>query len=143
MAAYQRRDPEGTVLYAVVAEHLDAFVRHARETYAKPLPRYVERELSGYLACGLLARGFTRVRCPGCRHEYLVAFSCKGRGLCPSCGARRMVATAAHVADHVLAAVPIRQWVLSAPWALRALLATRRMPLVRAAVRRQPQSARP
>jgi hypothetical protein len=35
-----------------------------------------------------------------------------------------MVATAAHVADHVLTAVPVRQWVLSAPWALRALLAT-------------------
>ena len=34
-----------------------------------------------------------------CAHEKLVAFSCKRRGFCPSCGARRMAETAAHLVD--------------------------------------------
>jgi len=49
----------------------------------------------------------------------LVAFSCKGRGFCPSCGGRRMADTAAHLVDSVLPAVPVRQWVLSLPFSLR------------------------
>ncbi|HBN2370406.1 TPA: TniB family NTP-binding protein, partial [Escherichia coli] len=39
--------------------------------------------------------GFLRVRCQSCHHEKLVAFSCKRRGFCPSCGVRRMVDSAA------------------------------------------------
>jgi len=43
-----------------------------------------------YLACGDVAAGFLRCHCEGCGHDVLVAFSCKHRGLCPSCGTRRM-----------------------------------------------------
>jgi hypothetical protein len=53
----------------------------------------------------------------------LVAFSCKGRGFCPSCGARRMHDTAAHLVTRVLPRVPVRQWVLSLPRWARFLLA--------------------
>jgi hypothetical protein len=35
------------VLYAVVSEQLEPFLRHAKETYARPLPKYVEKELLG------------------------------------------------------------------------------------------------
>src|SRR5438093_1366740 len=45
--------------------------------------------------------------------------SCKSRGICPSCGGRRMADTAAHLVDHVIPDVPVRQWVLSPPHALR------------------------
>ncbi len=45
------------------------------------------------------------------------------RGFCPSCGARRMAQTAAHLVDHVIPHVPVRQWVLSMPIPLRLLLA--------------------
>ena len=45
-------------------------------------------------------------------HAKLLAFSCKRRGLSPSCGARRMSQTAAHLFDHVIPHVPVRQWVL-------------------------------
>jgi hypothetical protein len=41
-----------------------------------------------------------------------------------SCGARRMAETAALLADEVLPERPLRQWVLSLPYALRFLLAT-------------------
>ena len=37
--------------------------------------------------------------------ERLVAFSCKGRGFCPSCGARRMAQTAAWLVDDILPAL--------------------------------------
>jgi len=53
----------------------------------------------------------------------LVAFSCKGRGFCPSCGGRRLTERAAHLVDHVLPRVPVRQWVLSLPFELRYQLA--------------------
>jgi Family of unknown function (DUF6616)/Transposase zinc-binding domain len=80
--------------------------------------------------CGVLARGFARFRCDGCRHEILVAFSCKGRGFCPSCCGRRMADLAGHLADHVLGGLPVRQWVLTLPTspALRARLGPRAMP---------------
>jgi hypothetical protein len=68
--------------------------------------------------------GFLRVRFTGCHAEKLVAFSCKRRGFCPSCGARRMVESAALLVDEVLPAVPMRQWVLSVPFAMRILFAT-------------------
>lgn len=47
------------------------------------------------LQCGRLEHGFLRLRCDTCHAEHLVAFSCKRRGFCPSCGARRMVDGAA------------------------------------------------
>ena len=34
-----------------------------------------------------------------------------------------MVETSAHLIDHVIPAIPVRQWVLSFPWPLRLLLA--------------------
>ena len=75
----------------------------------------------------ILARGFLRLRCGDCGHDKLVAFSCKRRGSCPSCGARRMAQTAAHLVDHVIPRVPVRQWVRACqvrlPIPLRLLLA--------------------
>jgi hypothetical protein len=59
------------------------------------------------------------VHCDDCGLDRVVAFSCKGRGFCPSCGGRRMADTAAHLVDRVLPEVPVRQWVLSLPFALR------------------------
>ena len=64
-----------------------------------------------------------RVHCSTCKKDELVAFSCKKRGFCPSCGARRMAETAAHLVDHVLPDVPYRQWVLSLPYRIRFLCA--------------------
>ncbi len=75
------------------------------------------------LKCGRLEHGFLRVRCTTCHAERLVAFSCKRRGFCPSCGARRMTESAALLVDEVLPAEPIRQWVLSVPFPLRFLFA--------------------
>jgi hypothetical protein len=118
---YRRRRPEKTVLYEAVRDNLATLLAEASEV-GRGLPRYVERDFTRYLECGVLAHGFARVRCEGCRDEMLVAFSCKGRGLCPSCNAKRAHVTAAHLVEQVLPQVPYRQWTLSFPhrvrWAL-------------------------
>lgn len=119
---YQRHQPETTLLYQIVEQHYPAFLTHLH-TEGKILPDYVQREFTDYLKCGRLEHGFLRVRCERCHHEKLVAFSCKRRGFCPSCGARRMVESAALLVDEVLPVRPIRQWVLTVPFPLRFLFA--------------------
>jgi hypothetical protein len=47
--------------------------------------------------CAILAHGAARVHCDGCKHSLLIAFSCKRRGVCPSCGAKRAVKFAEHI----------------------------------------------
>jgi hypothetical protein len=112
-------------LYRIVQEHLETFLAYARENYERPLPRYVENEFRDYVKCGIFAYGFLRCKCETCGHDLLVAFSCKNRGICPSCSARRMCNTAAHLVDRVAPNVPVRQWVLSLPFELRRLVAFR------------------
>ncbi|EPQ1460259.1 IS91 family transposase, partial [Acinetobacter baumannii] len=119
---YERHRPEQTLLYQLVQQHYPVF-KSSLDDQGQSLPRYVQREFEDFLQCGRLEYGFLRVRCEDCHHERLVAFSCKRRGFCPSCGARRMVESAALLVDEVFPAEPIRQWVLSFPFQLRFLLA--------------------
>ena len=119
---YRRRQPERTVLYRTVQSHLATWLELAQDESGRSAPAHVEREFRRYLECGILAHGFARARCAGCGHDFLVAYSCKGRGVCPSCNTRRMVETAAHLADHVIPRLPVRQWVLSVPKRLRYFL---------------------
>ena len=83
----------------------------------------MKKELLGYLDCGLLCKGAVRVHCAACDHSLVVALSCRGRGICPSCGGRRMNDTAAHLIDRVLPDVPARQYVLSLPPRYRYVIA--------------------
>ena len=91
---YQRHPPENDLLYRIVERHYPEFTAYLAEQ-GVILPRYVQREFEDYLKCGLLEHGFLRVQCDNCHAEHLVAFSCKCRGFCPSCGARRMAESAA------------------------------------------------
>ena len=121
---YKRRNPEESVLYQVLQEHLETFLAQAvSDPECTEWPGFVRRELKSFLDCGILAKGFCRLHCLTCGKDELVAFSCKGRGFCPSCGGRRMADTAAYLADHVLPRVGIRQWVLTLPHRIRYLIA--------------------
>lgn len=122
--AYRRHRPEQTLLYRLIEAHYPALADLVA-AQGRALPRYVQREFEDYLKCGRLEHGFLRVRCDACHHERLVAFSCKRRGFCPSCGARRMAESAALLVDDVLPRVPMRQWVLTVPFPLRFLFAAR------------------
>jgi hypothetical protein len=106
---YERRQPERSPLYQTLLHHGDAFLAETR------VPTFVARAFRRFLHCGLLAKGFLRVRCVECRAESLVAFSCKDRSFCPSCTARRSAETAAHLVDAVLPRVALRQYVLAMP----------------------------
>ena len=92
---YERRRPEKTPLHKIVSENLESWLPW-REAAERPVPGYVEEELRGYLECGILCFGFARALCTGCGQAFVVAFSCKGRGVCPSCNGRHMAQTAAH-----------------------------------------------
>jgi hypothetical protein len=121
--AYQRRAPETSLLYETVRANLKTVLAELDGDAGAGFPRFVIRDFERYLRCGVLAHGFARVRCGACGDELLVAFSCKSRGICPSCTTRRMQATALQLVDKVLPAVPTRQWVLSLPRWARFLLA--------------------
>jgi hypothetical protein len=120
IATYEPRDPSSTVLYKVIADHLETFLASFEaDLNAKGLPAYVQREFYDYLQCGILAHGFLRLGCDTCQKELLLPFSCKRRGFCPSCAGRRMAQTAAHLVECVMPWVPTRQWVVSVPIPLR------------------------
>src|SRR5438128_7032780 len=120
VATYEPHDPSHTVLYKVIADHLETFLTSLdADPDAKGLPAYVQREFYTYLQCGILAHGFLRMGCDTCQKEVLVAFSCKRRGFCPSCAGRRMAQTAAHLVERVIPWAPTRQWVVSVPMPLR------------------------
>jgi len=122
--SYARHRPEQTLLYRIVAQHYPAFLE-LLAGQGRPLSDYVQQEFEAYLKCARLEHGFLRVRCESCHAEHLVAFSCKRRGCCPSCGARRMAESAALLVDEVFPEQPVRQWVLSVPYPLRFLFASR------------------
>jgi hypothetical protein len=113
-SAYEPRHPSSITLHQIVLDHFETFRAHAASLRdGDGLPRFVEQEFRDFLRCGWLAGGFARFRCAACGLDRLVAFSCKGRGFCPSCGGRRMAERAAHLVDDVFPGVPVRQWVLS------------------------------
>ena len=123
-AVYVRHRPETTLLYQIIQEYWPEFQAELA-SHGKHLPAYVIKEFDEYLKCGRLEYGFLRVRCESCHDEKLVAFSCKKRGFCPSCGARRMADSAALLVDEVLPHQSMRQWVLSVPFPLRFLFASK------------------
>ena len=62
---YHRRQPEKTMLYQAVSEHLPAFLA-ACDAAERPVPKFVRREFEAFLDCGILDKGAVRVRCPTC-----------------------------------------------------------------------------
>ncbi len=104
---YTRRRPELSACYRILQAELVTFIAD-REAEGRPLPDYLLEEFEAYLKCGILAHGFLRLNCQDCEDEKIVAFSCKKRGFCPSCCAKRKVEAAAHLLENVLPLVPHR-----------------------------------
>ena len=112
----QRRRPEQSVLHRAVREGWPLVLAAAEAQGG--FPKRVHEEVRRYLACGDVRRGFTLVKCTDCAASALIAFSCKSRGWCPSCAARRAHEASLHLLE-VLPQIPYRQWTLSLPFALR------------------------
>jgi hypothetical protein len=121
-ATYTRRRPELTVLHQVVRQNYKSFVALV-EASGRTLPKHVTAEFAEYLKCGILAHGFLRLKCGDCKAERLVAFSCRGRGFCPSCIGKRQALVTEFLLENLLGGLPVRQFVLSFPFELRFLMA--------------------
>jgi hypothetical protein len=117
------------LIYQTLANNLESFLaeRRAEDPDAKPLPQFVEKEMRAFLSCGILSAGFVLLKCEeGCGGMFAVPYSCKRRGFCSSCSAKRMHETAIHLTENVLPQVPFRQWVATFPFALRSWMAASR-----------------
>jgi len=126
---YRPRRPQASPLYRLLADHFQTFATVYDERFAHrwgPWRRVVPDVVEKFLACGILEHGFARVRCGGCRHEYLLAFSCKCRYFCPSCHAKRLAVWSLWLEETLLAPVPHRQVVLTVPKRLRPYFLYRR-----------------
>jgi len=121
-AAYRPRNPRATSLYQLLNTHFETLKRLWEERFEHCYGfwrGFYDSAVNRFLDCGLFESGFARVVCPRCRSEFLVGFSCKGRGLCPSCGAKRAAIFSELLRDRILADVPHAQWVFSIPKMIR------------------------
>ena len=122
---YWRREPEKTDLYRLVSSGRDKLPRVWDERFQSAygcLRDEVLTTFDAYLNCGLLEHGAARVYCDACKHSFLVAFSCKKRGVCVSCMAKRAVKFAEHIYEHVLEKIPHRHITFTIPKRMRVLL---------------------
>jgi hypothetical protein len=119
---YRPRDPRKTPLYGLLESLYERVKGAWEERFERSYGFWrslVDEVVASYLACGLWQGGFARVRCRRCPEEFLVAFSCKRRGVCPSCGAKRAAELAAFLQDEVVEEVGHAQWVFTIPKMLR------------------------
>ncbi|MGQ0510135.1 MAG: IS91 family transposase [Betaproteobacteria bacterium] len=120
-AIYRPRRPHASPLWQCVRRHLPELRACGR------VRRAVEKNvLERFLDCGDPHRGFARIRCAGCGHDLLLAFSCKTRYFCPSCHQKRVLAWGDWVEQFVLRPVAHRQYVFTVPKLIRPFFAYRR-----------------
>jgi hypothetical protein len=87
---------------------------------------FVDGVVYAFADCGDLSRGFARVYCDSCRSEFLLAFSCTRRGLCPSCAAKRGAIFGALLREEVIGEVAHCLWTFTMPKLLRPFFLHRR-----------------
>jgi hypothetical protein len=78
-STYQPRRPRAAPLWQIVHHGWDAFLADYEKRYRKdlgPLHPAATATVESFLRCGDLASGFTRLQCPDCGHERLLAFTC-------------------------------------------------------------------
>ena len=115
---YRPRRPRQSPLWQCLSRHFVAFLEAYEERYQ---PRYgflrpiIPEVVNKFLDCGDLERGVARVRCDACKHEYLLAFSCKGRWFCPSCHQKKVQLFGALLSETILFPVPHRHFTFGIP----------------------------
>lgn len=109
-----QRQPRRTVLWQIVHEHLKDFLG-SFALQKRKLPWFIEQTLRAYLECGIPEYGCMKLWCRNCGHVEFVAWSCKKRGVCPSCAAHRAAERAMTLVKHVLPEVNYRHWTMSLP----------------------------
>ena len=119
---YRRRKPQYSPYYQCIEDYYEEFKRSYDRNFSRKyghLRPHIEKVIYQYLDCGILHNGFARVKCRACKHEYLLAYSCKRRHFCPSCHAKRVLEFGEWLCRDVLKKVPHRHFVFSIPKILR------------------------
>lgn len=115
---YSPRQPQETAFYQLVEKYYSRFKQEYATRYESAYGFWrgiIDDTVNKFLECGIPDYGFARVRCPNCRHEFYVAFSCKQRCFCPSCHKKRILNLAHHLTANVLAKVTHRHFVFTVP----------------------------
>ena len=113
-ARYRPRQPRASPIWQILDGHWADFRRNEAVH-----DDHLNQTVQAFLRCGDFRSGFTRWRCPDCAQEFLLAFTCKQRGLCATCAQRRTLTLAPYIAETVCHAVPHRHIVLTIPRVLR------------------------
>jgi hypothetical protein len=119
---YSRRCPDKTELYKVTYHNHELLEQEWEQRFQQRYGVFrsvVKETLEKYLSCGILAHGAARAKCVDCNHSKLIAFSCKCRGFCPSCGTKRALIFAETLDQSILKPVPHKHCVFSLPKRLR------------------------
>jgi ribosomal protein S27E len=85
---YRPRNPRKTALYQLMEAHYEDVKASWEDRFEKTYGRwrgFVDQVVWRYLDCGIPESGFARLRCEACHDERLLCFSCRQRGICPSC----------------------------------------------------------
>jgi hypothetical protein len=120
--SYSRRTPEKSPLYRLISSGASDLERSWGEIFQ---PTYgvlrdeVRDGFAAYLECGILAHGCAKAVCENCQHSELIAFSCKKRGVCPSCDAKRAVIFAENLVENVLLPYSHQHLVFTIPKRIR------------------------
>jgi len=119
---YRPRRPRASPLWQCLSAHRNTFHDQYGARFEKREGRLrseVGRTLDAFEACGDLSRGFARLHCDHCGHDYLIAFSCKQRYFCPSCHQKKVQQFGEFIRHQVAQKVPHRQIVVTLPKRLR------------------------
>jgi hypothetical protein len=119
---YRKRKFGDNPLYRILSDHwqnfLDAY-EHRFQRVCGALRSVACDVVKRFLDCGNPMNGFARIKCESCGAEKLLYFSCKTRGFCPSCQARRAEEWAMWFADNLSEPANHHQIVFTIPKMLR------------------------
>ena len=92
--------PERILLNQLIQQHTSSGLAQA-ETKGDSISEYIEKGVSRFIDCGILARGFARVLCDGCGNDFPVAPSCKVRGVSLPAIPGERSSSPPHLVEHV------------------------------------------
>ena len=122
LALYRPRQARQTPLYQLLETYYEDVKALWEERFEKSYGYwrgFVDAVVARYLDCGVPEAGFARLKCDSCGLEKLLTLSCKQRGICPSCDAKRAAAFAAFLKDELLENVGHCLWTFTLPKMLR------------------------
>jgi len=112
---YRQRHLERTIFYRVLFHYFEKFLSEYEDRFEREYGYFrpvIQEVVEKYLDCSNPKCGFARIRCGDCGSEFLLHFSCKKRGFCPSCHAKRVQEWGEWMREKLLLDVPHRQIVL-------------------------------